>query len=303
VLKSGIGATAGAAAFALTPLGLRVTTALAQTPVTRQPLGDSLHILTAGGINSVAQTGNRGVVLVDGGSAATTGALLDAVAALPGGGAVGTLFNTHWHPEHTGSNIKLGEAGATIIAQENTRLWLSTDIVYPWDESQRFDPLPEIARPNQSFFDTGELESGVQFGYLRHAAHTDGDLYVYFPDENVLAVGDTVSGDGWPFIDWWTGGWIGGMVGTLELILTLMDDETRLVPARGSVLERPEIEAHFQMYNTIYDRLATMLNDGRGPDEAVEARPTAEFDAEMGPPDLFVRRSFESLWAYLSPDA
>jgi hypothetical protein len=45
------------------------------------------------------------------------------------------------------------------------------------------------------------------------------------------------------------------------------------------------------------------LNAGRGPDEAVAARPTAEFDAEMGPPDEFVRRSFESLWAYLSPDA
>jgi hypothetical protein len=46
-----------------------------------------------------------------------------------------------------------------------------------------------------------------------------------------------------------------------------------------------------------------MLNAGRGPDEAVAARPTAEFDAEMGPPDEFVRRAFESLWAYLSPDA
>jgi hypothetical protein len=57
------------------------------------------------------------------------------------------------------------------------------------------------------------------------------------------------------------------------------------------------------MYNTIYDRLATMINDGFGPDEAVLAKPTAEFDAAMGPSDVFVRRSFESLWAYLSPDA
>jgi hypothetical protein len=57
------------------------------------------------------------------------------------------------------------------------------------------------------------------------------------------------------------------------------------------------------MYNVIYERLARMLNAGRGPDEVVAARPTAEFDAEMGPPDEFVRRAFESLWAYLSPDA
>ena len=54
---------------------------------------------------------------------------------------------------------------------------------------------------------------------------------------------------------------------------------------------------------TIYDRLTQLLNKGRGPSEAVDAKPTKEFDAQMGNGDEFVRRSFESLWAYLSPDA
>jgi glyoxylase-like metal-dependent hydrolase (beta-lactamase superfamily II) len=298
-----LGAGAGAASYALGPFAWRSSAALAQTATTTEPLGGELHLLTAAGVNVVAQTGTDGVLLVDGGSAATSAGLLGAAAGLPNGGRVHTLFNTHWHPEQTGSNLELGRAGAAIIAQENTRLWLTTDIVYPWDETQRFDPLPEIAQPNQSFYETGELDNGVRYGYLRHAGHTDGDLYVHFPDENVLAVGDTVSGAGWPFIDWWTGGWIGGMVGTLEFILSLMNDETRLVPARGRILVKSDIETQFQMYNTVYDRLATMINNGYGPDEAVEAAPTSEFDAMMGPPEEFVRRAFESLWAYLSPDA
>jgi len=299
VLKAGI----GAAAAAVTPLPTRYSRALAQGAVESRALGGALHLLTAAGVNSVVQTGSTGTLLVDGGSAETSTAILEAVATLPDAGNVQTLFNTHWHPEQTGSNVALGEAGATIIAQENTRLWLTTEIIYPWDETQRFEPLPAVGRPNSSFFDTGELPSGVQYGYLRHAGHTDGDLYVYFPEENVLAVGDTVSGDGWPFIDWWTGGWIGGVVGTLELILYLMDQDTRVIPARGPVLTRPEIEAQFEMYNTIYNRLATMINDGYGADEAIEMMPTAEYDASMGPPETFVRRAFESLWAYLSPDA
>jgi glyoxylase-like metal-dependent hydrolase (beta-lactamase superfamily II) len=297
--------TAAAAAATMAaglPLGRRGT-ALAQGPLTSRALGDSLHLLTAAGMNSLVRTEADGMLLVDGGSAASSRTLLDAVAALPGAGEIHTLFNTHWHPEHIGSNQTLGEAGATIIAQENTRLWLTTDIIYPWDETRRFNPLPKVAQPNETFFDQGELESGVRFGYLRHAAHTDGDLYVYFPQDNVLAVGDAVYGNGWPFVDWWTGGWIGGIVGGLELILSLMNDETRVVPARGPVLGLSDIQNQFQMYNTIYDRLARMLNDGRGPDEAVAEKPTAEFDAVMGPPDEFVRRSFESLWAYLSPDA
>lgn len=300
VLGAGIGA---AATYSFAPLVSRHSAAFAQAPVASQPLSDALHILTAAGVNVVAETSPDGLLLVDGGSAATSAGILAAAAELPDGGPVHTLFNTHWHPEQTGSNPTLGAAGVAIIAQENTRLWLTTDIVYPWDETQRFDPLPEIAQPNRTFYDSDILDSGVEFGYLRHAAHTDGDLYVHFPDDDVLAVGDAVSGAGWPFIDWWTGGWIGGLVGGLELILSLMEDGTRLVPARGPVLGKPQIEAQFQMYNTVYDRLATMLNDGYGPDEAVAANPTAEFDADMGPPELFVRRAFESLWAYLSPDA
>ncbi len=267
-----------------------------------QQLGDELHMLTVGGTNIVAQTRSDGTVLVDGASAADSAALLEAVAALPQSAPVTTLFNTHWHPEQTGSNERLAAAGATIIAQENTRLWLTTDITWPWN-GQRFEPLPEAAQPNRTFHDEGELDPGVRFGYLRHAAHTDGDLYVQFPDENVLAVGGAASGAGWPLVDWWTGGWIGGVVGTMELLLALSDAETRVVPAHGRVLTRSDLEAQLEMYNTIYARLAGLLNSGRGPDEAVDARPTEEYDADMGPSEEFVRRAFESLWAYLSPDA
>jgi hypothetical protein len=46
-----------------------------------------------------------------------------------------------------------------------------------------------------------------------------------------------------------------------------------------------------------------MLNKGRSPGEAVEAKPAKEFEGQLGNSDEFVRRSFESLWAYLSPDA
>jgi cyclase len=268
-------------------------------------LGERLHVITAAGVNILASTATAGTILVDGGSAATSDAVLTAVAELPGAGPVEILFNTHWHPEQTGSNIALAAEGTTIIAQENTRLWLSTDITWPWDGS-RFEPLPETAQPGVTFYDDGgELDSGIRYGHLRHAAHTDGDLYVFFPEDNVLAVGGAIngSGAGWPLVDWWTGGWIGGIVGTLELLLSLADDQTRIVAAHGRVMQRDELERQFEMYNLIYNRLAEMLNRGRGPEEAVAAQPTAEFDAAMGESEEFVRQAFQSLWAYLSPDA
>jgi glyoxylase-like metal-dependent hydrolase (beta-lactamase superfamily II) len=265
-------------------------------------LGENLYRLGGAGCNIVVRTGADGVVMVDGGLAENAGALKQAVAALPNGGPVRTLFNTHWHPEQTGSNLDLGTAGATIIAQENTRLWLQQNITWPWN-GQKFKKFPKIAQPNKTFYDKGALDSGIRYGYISDAAHTDGDLYVYFPAQNVLAVGDAAYGQGWPVMDWWTGGWIGGIVGGLQRIQSVANKDTKIVPAQGPLLSFADIATQLDMYGTIYDRLNQMLNKGHSPSEGVAAKPAKEYEAKMGNPDEFIRRSFESLWAYLSPDA
>jgi glyoxylase-like metal-dependent hydrolase (beta-lactamase superfamily II) len=298
LLRTAIAGAAGVVLGAPCRVLARQTTALAP-----ERLADDLFVLRLPGeSNVVVQTTGGGALLVDGGSAASADALMKAVAALPGGGPVHTLFNTHWHPEQVGSNELVGKAGRTIIAQENTRLWLTTDVTWPWN-GRTFKRLAKVAQPNKTFYTTGTLDSGVKYGYIPDAAHTDGDLYVSFPQQNVLAVGDVMSGQGWPVVDWTTGGWIGGIVGGLQRLLPLVNEETRIVPGRGPVLRLSDVKTHLELYGTIHDRLTQLLNKGRGPTEAVEAKPTKEFDAQMGNSDEFVRRAFESLWAYLSPDA
>ena len=303
LLKAALG---GAAGIALAAPVRRLAAAPAQTPDVAGTvrLADDLFVLRIPGqTNVVAHTGPDGVLLVDGVSAGASDALMQAVAGLPGGGSVHTVFNTHWHPEQTGSNEHFGKAGKTIVAHENTRLWLATDVTWPWD-GRRFTRAPKIAQPNRTFYTTGTLPSdGIRYGHVPDAAHTDGDLYVYFPRQNVLAVGDVVSGQGWPVVDWTTGGWIGGIAGGIQRLSTLVNEETRIVPARGPVLGVADLKVQYAMYSTLYDRLTQLLNKGRGPTEAVEARPAKEFEAQMGNADEFVRRAFESLWAYLSPDA
>ncbi|HEV8396716.1 MAG TPA: MBL fold metallo-hydrolase [Vicinamibacterales bacterium] len=299
LLKAALGGAAGIALGA--PVRLLAAGQALAVPTTVQ-LADDLFIVTAGGINVLARTGAGGVVLVDGGSAASSAAVLKAVAGLPGASPVRTLFNTHWHPEQTGSNQTLAAAGAQIVAHENTRLWLSTDVKWPWN-GQTFRRLPKAAQPNKTFYTSGTLEPGIKYGYMPDCAHTDGDLYVSFERQNVLAVGDVVSGQGWPTVDYITGGWIGGTVGGVQRLLAVANEQTRIVPAHGPVLTLADLKAQAGMYATIYERLSTLLNRGRSPSEAVAAKPTKEFDAQMGNPDEFVRRAFESLWAYLSPDA
>jgi cyclase len=278
---------------------------LAQAPAAGAVLPNGFHVLSLGATNVLAVTDSSGVALVDGAPAGHAADLARLVAALPETGRVHTLFNTHWHPEQTGSNESLGQAGATIVATENTKQWLTTDVTWPWDD-QTVEPLSKVGLPNKTFYEETELTAGgrtVRCAHLRDCPHTDGDMYVFFPEENVLAVGDAITGAGWPSIDWWTGGWIGGLVGGLDTLFYVANAQTRVVPARGPVLTQADLRRQYDMYSVIWERLLKTLYGGGGPKDALAAKPTQEFDAKMGPSDAFVERAFQSLWAYLSPDA
>src|SRR5579872_455880 len=156
-------------------------------PIVATRLDDDLSVFAGAGCNVVAARDRDGVLLVDGGLEARSKELLEAVGkALPG--RVHTLVNTHWHPEQTGSNERLGKAGATIVAHENTRLWLGYANRDPADPSRTYGPLPPKARPNHTFYATEKAQVGaetVEYGYLLQA-HTDGDIYALFRKANVL---------------------------------------------------------------------------------------------------------------------
>ena len=120
---------------------------------------------------------------MNGGSAERSADLLKLVADQSGGKPVQVLFNTCWHPQHTGSNEALGKAGAKIIAHENTKLWLGTEIDCGW-QKRTYEPNPKVSLPNQTFYSGAQKmtfgKEPVEYGYMPQA-HTDGDIYVYLP--------------------------------------------------------------------------------------------------------------------------
>ncbi|MCP5145327.1 MAG: MBL fold metallo-hydrolase [Gammaproteobacteria bacterium] len=294
--------TAGASA-GLMLAGIGPRRAVAQAVGSVSMAGD-IHLLQSGGVNVLAIGGADGITLLDGGPTEQADALLAEVARLFPGHQVRTLFNTHWHPEQTGCNERLGAQGARIIAHENTRLWLTTDIERPW-EQQRFAPMAKAGQPNQTFYDAGEFSAGataVQYGYLLQA-HTDGDAYAFLPEENILFTGGAVTSDRWPLVDWWTGGWIGGLAAGQKQLLEIANEQTRIVPSSGPVITRAELAAQQEMYAALFGQLRQMMFKGRAPADAVAAAPTRDMKPEWGDATAFVSRAFESLWGQLSPDA
>jgi glyoxylase-like metal-dependent hydrolase (beta-lactamase superfamily II) len=261
-------------------------------------------LITGGGGNVVAMGSADGALLVDGGNKDRAASVLKLALKTVNAKKLNTLFNTHWHPDQTGGNEYAGKQGARIIAHENTRLWLGRKIVTDW-LPQGYGPLPKASLPNKSFYTTDSIEFGgekLAFGHLGQA-HTDGDLYVYFANANVLVAGGVVSSAGWPLLDWQTGGWIGGLVAAYDRLLKVANDTTRVVPANGAVIGRKELQSYRDMYFQIFDRTVKQLVKGMGPDEVAAANLAKEYEAQWGDSREFVVASFKSLWGHYAPDA
>lgn len=289
-----LGAAGGAAAAAL------VQPAFSQSALTSTALAENFLLISGAGSNVLAVTGAEEVLLVDGGDAAHSAELLQFVSRQAGGKPVRIAFNTHWHHDHVGANEALGKSGAKIYSHVFTKQWLSTEIDWGW-QHQTFEPLPEIARPNQTFYDSGKLAFGSQQVLYAHIgpAHTDGDIYVYFPGPNILMAGDVVSAGSYPVLDWTTGGWIYGIVDAQDALLKLINDQTRVVPGSGPVQTKADLQALHDMCETVRGRLFELIRHGNGPKDMVAAKPTAEFDQKYGDPEQFILNAYRGLWAHV----
>jgi glyoxylase-like metal-dependent hydrolase (beta-lactamase superfamily II) len=276
--------------------------ALAQVgePLVATKLADRYILLTGTGCNVLMVTGPDGVLLVDGGTAERSPELLRVVAAQANGARVQTLINTHWHLEHTGSNETLGRAGATIVAHENTKLWMGAEIVSKW-QNRTYAPRPKEARPTRTFYGRETIAFGgerIELGHLGQA-HTDGDIYAFFPGPNILMTGDVCSVGRYPILDYSTHGWIGGLADASRTLLGLTNAQTRVIPGTGPVQTQADLQAQVDMLATMRTRLVELMRKGMGVKDMLAAAPTKEFDERWGDPELFITNAYPGLWGHV----
>ena len=272
----------------------------AATQIIATRIADNYTLLSGAGSNVLVLHGPEGILMVDGGLAEHSADLLKAATGLSPEGRIQALFNTHWHPEHTGSNETLGKAGAKIIAHENTKLWMGAEIISMW-QHRTFLPRPKDARPNTTFYTTGKMTFGkeeIRYGYLGQA-HTDSDIYVFFPGPNILMTGDVFSVGSYPILDYTTGGWIGGLSDATKTLVALTDAQTRVIPGNGPIQSKADLQAHSDMCGTMRTRFVEMMRKGMSAKDMLAAAPTKEFDSKWGNPELFITNAYPGLWGHV----
>jgi cyclase len=215
------------------------------------------------------------------------------LAAAPGGAAVAAGFNG---------------AGAGIMAFENTLNRMSA----PTGQAAS---RPTDAWPTDTFF---TARKNIYYGEpieLHHvpAAHTDGDIMVFFRRSDVIASGDLYSTDRFPFVDAEKGGSVNGIIDGLNRLVSMAVPEynqqggTRIIPGHGRVSNQTDVVEYRDMATIIRDRMATMVKKGATLDQVKAAHLTLDYDGNYGSTtgtwttDMFVNELYKELVAANAP--
>ncbi len=268
--------------------------AFAQALPAATRLSEKATLITGAGNNIVALAGDGGSLLVDCGEASHAQDVLRLA------GNVKTVIDTHWHLESTGGNDAMAKAGAKLLSHVNTELWMTQEIVHDW-ERKVYPPRAKDARPTETFYTTGKATFGgepIEYGIMP-MAHTDGDIYIYFTQSNILMAGDAVQPGRLPLLDWRCNGWIGGMQDAHRTLLRLANDSTKIVPGAGPVMTKADLQANLETVTKIREHLVKLVKQGMGPKDMIAAKAMKDFEGPLtGDPDPFLYTAYRGLWAH-----
>ena len=165
------------------------------------------------------------------------------------------VINTHMHGDHTGGNIGLEGLGANIVATENAR--------------RRMAATPSMGLPMLTFDNRLRLYFGGRplDLYWLGRGHTDGDIVVHMPEDDLIMAGDLFAGfdTSLRLTDYNGGGSLMEWSATLEKVLEL--DFDTVIPGHQAVTDRAAMQGYLDEIVQIQDMIREMHAAGRAPDD------------------------------------
>ena len=261
---------------------LVTTVQAADVKITPVPVTEQIYMIVGQGGNIGLFTGSDGTFLIDDQFAPLTGKIVAAIKSV-GGQHPKFLINTHYHGDHTGGNEKLGQGGTLIFSHYNVRdRLIEGSFIAEFNMKQAAlarECLPVVTFSGDiSFHLNGDTIHAI---HVPHA-HTDGDSIIYFKTANVIHTGDIFFNGFYPFIDVNHGGSLKGMIKAVDEILSLADDNTKIIPGHGPLGDKEQLARYRQMLETSYLRLRKLKSDGKTVQEAIAAKPLADLETEWG---------------------
>lgn len=195
--------------------------------------------------NSTFLVSDQGILVVDTGLNAEEGRKLLAEIRKVSPAPVRWIVNTHYHPDHRGGNNVVGP-DAIVISTAFTR----SHAEKPTKEST----VNETVGPNGLVLHLGGHEVRI---YHPGPAHTQGDLVVYFPDEQTIATGNLFLTNSCPAMD---DGDMENWIAALDHMLTLPVEH--IVPGHFELATKSGLQRFRNYLADLRDQVARMYKQG-----------------------------------------
>jgi cyclase len=288
-------------------------------------LRPNFYMIAGGGSNVGVQIGDDGVVVVDAGSSAAAADTVAAIQKLTPR-PIRYIIDTSPDPDHVGGNETLSKAGQTLftaagsislpgnylggVASILSAEKVLTRMSAPTGQAS---PFPAGAWPTETFdharkymFLNGE---GIEVLH-QPAAHTDGDVVVFFRRSDIVVAGDILDMTRFPVIDVERGGSIKGEIAALSRIVDLAipsvpivsrEAGTIVVPGHGHLCDQFDVVEYRDMVSIIRDRVRDSRDAGMTLEQVKAASPargyTRRYGSDSGPGSTsnFIEAIYKSL--------
>jgi glyoxylase-like metal-dependent hydrolase (beta-lactamase superfamily II) len=288
-------------------------------------LRPNFFMIAGAGGNIAVQIGDDGVVVVDAGSSAAAGNVLAAIQKLSPR-PIRYIIDTSADPDHVGGNETLSKAGQTLFTApgsfglpgnflEGVASILAAEKVLSRMSAPtgQQSPYPAGAWPTETFdharkymFLNGE---GIEVLH-QPAAHTDGDVVVFFRRSDVVVAGDILDLTRFPVIDVARGGSIEGEIAALNRLVDLAipsvpivsrEAGTIVIPGHGRLGDQLDVVEYRDMVTIIRDRVRDLRNAGMTLEQITSASPargyTRRYGSDSGPwtTNAFIEAIYKTL--------
>ena len=233
------------------------TQTLPHRPMVAHKVKGDLYMIEGQGGNVAAYVTGEGVILVDDMYDENHGEIMATVKSLTAQ-PIKYVLNTHQHGDHAGGNAKM-LAVADVIAHRNVRA----------NMAKRSVPgMPRVTFSDEMSVHLGGKEVRARY---HGRGHTDGDVFIYFPEVGAVHTGDmflTNTSTLQPYIDYANGGNALAWPATLENVLKM--DFDAVIPGHGPLSNRAGIARWQSTFKTMLDRVRGMARQGRSKDEIAQ---------------------------------
>jgi cyclase len=225
----------------------------------------NVYLLKGAGGNVGFSAGEDGVVVVDDQFAPLAGRIRAAIRAITDR-PVRFVINTHYHFDHTNGNASF-QREAPVIAHHNVRKRMESG-GSPGNlgsVKQELKPAAADALPILTFSRDVTLHlNGEDIRVLHHpGGHTDGDSMIFFPESNVVHMGDDFVTYGFPFIDLAGGGGVEGMIAAAEYVAANLPADVKVIPGHGMVSSLDDVRRFVEMLRETRAVVADAIKAGK----------------------------------------